>query len=100
MVTAYAFRTSPGQQQYTIRPLNGTTTSVSSPSKLKEITPNRLDIPTGPANLDTEVMTEILPKEDLDKLLSEDSNSIITDDQRITLYWHHRLKCFPPSHIT
>ena len=95
VVIANAFRTSSGQQRYTIRPLNGTTTSVSSPSKLKEIPPNPVDIPTGPADVDTEVMTQTLSKEDLDRLWSGDSDSTITDDQRITLYWHHRLRCCP-----
>ena len=98
VVIANTFRTSSGQQRYTIHPLNRTTTSVSSPSKVKEIPPNSVDIPTGLADVDTEVMTQTFSKEDLDKLWSGDSDSTITYDQRITLYWH-RLRCYPPSCI-
>ena len=78
-------------------PLDGTIQSVNSSSQLKKVAPKLADIPVGPSDVDAEVLTEVLSREDIQKIWSRDIDNTITDDQRIALYFYHRLRYLPPT---
>ena len=94
---ASGFRPSTGKQRYEMYPLDGTIQSVNSSSQLKKVAPKLADIPVGPSDVDAEVLTEVLSREDIQKIWSRDIDNTITDDQRIALYFYHRLR-YPPTH--
>ena len=73
-------RNSAGKQRYNILPMNGTTTSVSSSSKLKETTLKPVDIPARPREIDTQVTADTLSAEDLEIIWSGNLDSTIKDN--------------------
>ena len=66
---------------------------MSSPSQLKEISSKPADSPAGYRDTDTQVMVENFSAEDLERLWLNNMDNIMSDDQRMTLYWNHRLRC-------
>ena len=84
-----------GDLRYRIRPLNGTTTVTLAEKDIRHVHPEPGDIPLKPSEVDNQIMTQCLSSEDLEKLWSGNVDSTISDEERITLYWHHRLQCMP-----
>ena len=80
VVIANEFINSAGKQHYNIPHINGTTTSVSSLSKLKETTTKLVEIPARPREIDTQVMADTLSAEDLEILWSGNLDSAIKDN--------------------
>ena len=80
-----------GDLRYRIRPLNGTTTVTLAEKDIRHVHPEPGDIPLKPSEVDNQIMTQCLSSEDLEKLWSGNVDSTISDEEMITLYWHHRL---------
>ena len=87
------------ENKYTIRPLNSTTSYEVAAKDIVEIRPSPADIPTSPAEVDTEVMTECLTKEDLETLWSGNIDNTMNKNERLSLYWHHRLRHAPLKYL-
>ena len=81
--------------KYTVRPLNSRKHIDVDASALSEIQPNPADIPITLDDVDAEIMTECLSKEDLEQLWSGNVDDTIDENGRLALYWHHRLRHAP-----
>ena len=62
---------------------------------LVEISPKPADIPTSFKNVDTKLLEQTLPEEHVQRLWSGDLDNTVPDADRVTLYWHHRLRHAP-----
>ena len=86
--------TSNNKLTYTIRPLNSTVRQVVDAAQVSAITPSPADIPTTTNDIDSQIMTECLTKDDLKKLWKGTIDSV-DKEGRLALYWHHRLRHAP-----
>ena len=84
-----------GTTRYKCRPLNSTNTITLTANDIVAIRPEPADIPSSPADVDRETMTHCLTEEDMAQLWSPNSDDTVTEASRLTLYWHHRLRCAP-----
>ena len=80
---------------YTIRHLNSNNKLDVAADAVSSVRPAPDDIPATPSDIDAGIMTECLQKEDLEKLWTGDIDSTINSNERLALYWHHRLRHAP-----
>ena len=81
-----------GTQGYQVRPLNDSLHSTVSGANIQLIQPDPADIPDSPKDLDPEVVHKCLTKEDLFKLWNCSIDDTVSKEDRVSLYWHHRLR--------
>ena len=84
-----------GDLRYIIRPLNGAITVTLAEKDIMHVHPGLGDILSKPSEVDNQIMIQCLSSEDLEKLWSGNVDSNISDEERVTLYWRHRLQCMP-----
>ena len=89
------FNTTTGLQRYKIRPLYGTKINIVASKDLEHIDPEPADIPLTANDVDTRMMTHCLTSQELKQIWYGNVNSTVTDNERLTLYWYHRLQCAP-----
>ena len=82
-------------KQYTIRPLNSKVCQIVDAADITGIEPEPADIPDTPNDVDSQIMTECLSEADLEQLWSGNVDSTINKNERLALYWHHRLRHAP-----
>ena len=75
-------------------PLNINTKQIVEPSGLKEILPDSREIPYSVHDMDTDTISRCLSPDKLSKIWADFSDDIVTEDQRVTIYWHYRLRNF------
>ena len=81
-----------GKQGYQVRPLNDSLHSTVSGDNVQLIQPDPADIPESPEDLDPEVVHRCLTNDDLQKLWDCSIDDTVSKENRVTLYWHHRLR--------
>ena len=81
--------------QYTIRPLNSKICQTVDAADVTGIAPAPADIPDTSKDIDSQIMTECLSEADLEQLWSGNIDSTINKNERLALYWHHRLRHAP-----
>ena len=81
--------------RYKCRPLNSKHTLTLTQDNIAAIRPDPADIPSSPADIDRETMTHCLTEDDMKQLWAPASDSTVSEASRLTLYWHHRLRCAP-----
>ena len=86
------FRTGSGIMRYKVRELNKTDNTVVSVDKIEDIRPDPADIPSDSTSIDNQAFTKVVTIEDLKRIWSGSIDSTITEDEIVTLYWHHRLQ--------
>jgi len=59
------------------------------------INPDPVDIPKPHQDLNEKIMTSCIIKENLEKLWNFPIDDTVSEENRITLYWHHRLQHEP-----
>ena len=62
---------------------------------LKSIETEPADIPLGPEDVDMKLLQDELSKEDVVRLWKGDMDDSVPEANRVTLYWHHRLRHAP-----
>ena len=75
-----------------MRPLNESTHSTVEGGDIQLIQSDPADIPDTPEDLDPEVVQRCLTEEDLHKLWNCTIDDTVSKKNRVTLYWHHRLR--------
>ena len=78
-----------------IRLLNGNQQLNAPASSLAPINPEPADIPASSREVDSLLMTESLTPEELALIWSGDVDNTMTENGRLALYWHHRLRHAP-----
>ena len=68
------------KQTYIIRPLNSNVHQVVDAADVSEIVPGPADIPTTTQDVDNQVMTKCLTKEDLEQLWSGNADETLSKD--------------------
>ena len=94
-IVTKAFRTTVGHKRYKIRHLNEQSEHVVTSPELKTILPEPADIPIAQKEVDRKLVEEELSKDDLNRLWNGELDSTVKEADRITLYWHHRLRHAP-----
>ena len=94
-VITQPFRTTAGCKRYKIRHLNETDQHTVSPTELQPINPEPADIPLRAQDVDRSLLRKELSTMDVTNLWSGSSDSTVSEADRITLYWHHRLRHAP-----
>ena len=64
-------------------------------AQLEEIVPEPADIPTSVKEVDKRVLEDTLSDDHIQQLWGGDSDSTVPEADRVTLYWHHRLRHAP-----
>ena len=62
---------------------------------MSQIQPAPADIPLASDEVDAQLMMEYLSKEDLEMLWTGNMDNTINTNERLALYWHHRLRHAP-----
>ena len=89
-------RTNEGRKRtYKIRHLNDSNEIEIVEEALLEINPEPGDIPRNTKDVDSKLLTESLTTEQIHALWNQDSDSTVPTAERLTLYWHHRLRHAP-----
>ena len=83
------------KQKYKIRHLNESNEIEVAEEALSEINPESGDIPRHIKEVDSKLLTECLTKDQIQALWNGDSDSTVPTAERLTLYWHHRLRHAP-----
>ena len=89
------FQTSSGEPRFRVRSLNSDSISTVTATNITTISPDPSDMPSSPANIDTQTLSQDLSQEEVKRLWSPQSDSTVSHLNRQTLYWHHRLQCAP-----
>ena len=85
----------PGPLSYSIRPLNSKQCITVPATELTAIRPEPADIPNTHEDVDCQLMTETLSAEELAQIWTGDSDNTSSPDEKLALYWHHRLRHAP-----
>ena len=80
---------------YLVRLLNSPKKIFVPSSSIRGFHPDPSDFPSNPSEVDTKELTHTLTKEELRQLWAPSTDDTISPESRITLYWHHRLRCAP-----
>ena len=83
------------KETYTIRQLNSTDVQTVDAADISAIIPTPADIPLQSTDVDAQTMTEVLTLDDLELLWSGNTDNTINNNERLALYWHHRLRHAP-----
>ena len=89
------FTNGSGKLRYKVRELNTTKNIVVAEDKVEGIRPDPSDLPADPTSIDTQAFTEVVTMDDLKRIWSGDIDSTTTEEELVTLFWHHRLHCAP-----
>ena len=81
--------------RYKIRHLNQANEVEVDDAQLEEIVPEPADIPTSVKEVDKRVLEDTLSDDHIQQLWGGDSDSTVPEADRVTLYWHHRLRHAP-----
>ena len=82
---------------FRIRLLNSRTEATLSAASIRPIPPDPSDFPSSPSEVDATQLTHTLNKEEMRQLWSPSTDDTVSHTSRLTLYWHHRLRCAPLS---
>ena len=92
----HAFRSAASNvPKYKIRHLNESSEIEVDDEALTEISPEPADIPTSVKDVDTKLLEQTLPEEHVKRLWDGDLAATVPEADRVTLYWHHRLRHAP-----
>ena len=95
-IVTHAFRSATTNiPKYKIRHLNQSDEVEVDDDSLVEIIPEPADIPASTKDVDTKLLEQTLPDEHVQRLWSGDLDNTVPDADRVTLYWHHRLRHAP-----
>ena len=84
-------------QEYEVRQLNSSKRNKVSKVKIVNLDP--ADIPKSHQNLDAEIMTRCMTREDLENLCNCSTDGTVSEENRRTFYWHHILQYIPLIHL-
>ena len=84
-----------GENRVQVRPLNSEKKFTLQPDTITTIRPDPSDIPTSPDHIDRQLITHELTAEEAAQLWSPSSDDTVPHEDRVTLHWHHRLRCAP-----
>ena len=84
-----------GRHTFRVRRINSNKEFTVSAASLRQIQPDPSDFPSSESEVDREQLTHILTSEEIGQLWSPSSDNTVTPESRLTLYWHHRLRCAP-----
>ena len=62
---------------------------------VRPIQPDPSDFPSSPSEVDAAHLTHTLSKDELAQLWNPKTDDTVAPASRLTLYWHHRLRCAP-----
>ena len=95
-IVTHAFRSAASNvPKYKIRHLNESSEIEVDDEALTEISPEPADIPTSVKDVDTKLLEQTLPEEHVKRLWDGDLDDTVPEADRVTLYWHHRLRHAP-----
>ena len=87
------YRRLDSDQEYEVRQLNSS--KCDKVSKVQMINPDPADLPKSHQDLDAKIMTRCMIKEDFEKIWNCSIDDTVSEENRTTLYWHHRLQHIP-----
>ena len=93
------FRTGNNSVRYKAIPIDTTKEVTIQDSDVQFVYPDPAETPTSPTDIDQSSIANFLTKDDLKQLWSPRSDDTMAETSRITLYWHHRLRCAPLCHL-
>ena len=91
------YRNTDGDQEYEVRQLDSS--KRNKVNKVQIINPDPANIPESHQDLDAEIMTRCMTREDLEKLWNCSIDDMVSEENRLTLYWYHRLQHIPLKHL-
>ena len=95
-IVTHAFRSiATNIPKYKIRHLNESSEIEVDDEALTEISPEPADIPISVKDVDTQLLEQTLPEEHVKRLWDGDLDNTVPEADRVTLYWHHRLRHAP-----
>ena len=93
------FKVGDGSERFKAQPLNSSDVITIAPSAILDLSNDPAYIPHKPNEVDTTALSNVLTQSDLDYLWSPNSDNTISEESRLALYWHQRLRCAPLRHL-
>ena len=84
-----------GTARLEVRPINSSKHVIVATHHALPIEEDPSDFPTDPSQVDKEAMTHCLTEKEMQQLWNPKSDDSVPPEERITLHWHHRLRCAP-----
>ena len=81
--------------EFSVRRLNSNQKATLSQNSIKRMPPDPSDFPSSHSEVDAEQLTHTLSKTELQQLWRPTTDDTVSPSHRLTLYWHHRLRCAP-----
>ena len=87
--------TKEGLTMYKVRNVNEKDEHIIKPTELEAIRPEPSDVPLDPRDVDAKLLEEELSEYDVAQLWKGKIDDTVPEEDRVTLYWHHRLRHAP-----